>query len=490
MIGWRVGADSADFHCLMKTPVPNLVVVLVSTLIAPWIANAQEKPNIVLIMADDQGWGDMGYYGNPDVKTPNFDSAAAEGIRFDRFYAAAPVCSPTRASVLTGRHPNRIGVFKWGNTLRPQEITIAEALKKAGYSSGHFGKWHLGSVRKGSPVSPGASGFDEWLSAPNFYENDPILSHKGKAVELKGESSVVAVDAAVDWMKSRVAEKKPFLSVVWFGSPHSPHIAAEEDLALYADHPKAKANFLGEVTGMDRAFGKIRAAIAEMGVADNTIVWYCSDNGALKIGSAGSFRGNKGQVYEGGLLVPSILLWPTKIDKPRQIMSRCNTSDIYPTLLEIVGVEIANPTPLDGQSLVPIIEGNEPAGRGMGFWDFPIGGNGMKAYNMMKEVLDAQAKGEEVPPAADSLKAAEIDPLPAGAEQLKGHAAWIEDDWKLHRISKKDGDKVVWELYNLADDPNETKNVSADQTGIVKAHRAKLEKWMENVLESLQGKDY
>jgi len=140
---------------------------------------SSRKPNIVLCMADDQGWGDMAYNGHPVLKTPNFDAMAASALRFDRFYAAAPVCSPTRGSVMTGRHPNRFGCFKWGHTLRPQEITIAEALKTAGYVTGHFGKWHLGSVRKSSPVNPGASGFDEWFSAPNFFDNDPILSREG-----------------------------------------------------------------------------------------------------------------------------------------------------------------------------------------------------------------------------------------------------------------------------------------------------------------------
>ncbi|MHC4308498.1 MAG: sulfatase-like hydrolase/transferase, partial [Planctomycetota bacterium] len=147
---------------------------------------SSKKPNIILCMADDQGWGDMAYNGHPVLKTPNFDAMAAAALRFDRFYAAAPVCSPTRGSVMTGRHPNRFGCFKWGHTLRPQEVTIPEALKKAGYVTGHFGKWHLGSVRKVCPVNPGASGFDEWLSAPNFFDNDPILSREGVAVQTQG----------------------------------------------------------------------------------------------------------------------------------------------------------------------------------------------------------------------------------------------------------------------------------------------------------------
>ncbi|HRX82696.1 MAG TPA: sulfatase-like hydrolase/transferase, partial [Pirellulaceae bacterium] len=248
--------------------------------------SATERPNIILVMADDQGWGDMAYNGHPVIKTPNFDAAAATGLRFDRFYAAAPVCSPTRASVMTGRHPNRMGVFKWGYPMRPQETTIAEALKTVGYTTAHFGKWHLGSVRNDSPAHPGHNGFDEWFSAPNFYDNNAIMSRKGKAVQTKGESSMIAVDAALEWMTEKTKADDPFLAVVWFGSPHSPHVAAEDDRKLYEDHSKALQNFYGEVTGMDRAFGKLRDSLTDLGIRENTILWYCSDNGGLpKVGS-------------------------------------------------------------------------------------------------------------------------------------------------------------------------------------------------------------
>jgi len=338
-------------------------------------------PNIVLAMADDQGWGDMAYNGHPHLKTPQFDAMAASALRFDRFYAAAPVCSPTRGSVMTGRHPNRFGCFKWGHTLRPQEITIAEALKKAGYTTGHFGKWHLGSVREKSPVNPGASGFDEWFSSPNFFDNNPILSDKGRAVQTEGESSMVTVDAALAFIRRCVAEKKRFLAVVWFGSPHGPHQALEEYRRLYADEPKAFQNFYGEITAMDRAFGKLRGELRALGIRENTVLWYCSDNGALpKVGSSGSHRGNKGQVYEGGLLVPAILEWPSRIPGPRTTNVRANTSDIYPTLLEIAGVRMEGQPPLDGTSLVPLIEGKmTERPKPMGFWDYPIKGIGTPA---------------------------------------------------------------------------------------------------------------
>src|SRR5262249_38239175 len=160
--------------------------------------------------------------------------------------------------VMTGRHPNRFGCFQWGHSLRPQEITIAQALKNAGYRTGHFGKWHLGSVRSGSPVNPGASGFDDWLSAENFFDIDPILSKKGKAVPFKGESSMITVDAALEFIRDSSQKKEPFLAVVWFGSPHDPHKALEADQKLYADQPAALQNFYGEITAMDRAFGKLR----------------------------------------------------------------------------------------------------------------------------------------------------------------------------------------------------------------------------------------
>jgi len=247
-----------------------------------------KKPNIILCMADDQGWGDMAYNGHAVLKTPHFDAMAAAALRFDRFYAAAPVCSPTRGSVMTGRHPNRFGCFKWGHPLRPQEITVAEALKTAGYVTGHFGKWHLGSVVEGSPVNPGASGFDEWLSAPNFFDNDPILSREGTAVPTKGESSMVTADAAIEFIRKHARSRQPFFAVVWFGSPHGPHQAIEADRALYKNQSERLQNFYGEITGMDRAFGKLRRELRQLGIRENTLLWYCSDNGGLpRVGRPG-----------------------------------------------------------------------------------------------------------------------------------------------------------------------------------------------------------
>ena len=453
---------------------------------------AAEKPNIVLVMADDQGWGEMAYNGHPVLKTPNFDQMAAAGLRFDRFYAAAPVCSPTRGSVMTGRHPNRFGCFKWGHTLRPQETTVAEALKTTGYTTGHFGKWHLGSVRKGSPVNPGASGFDEWFSAPNFFDNHPILSDKGKAVQTEGESSMVTVDAALEFIRHCAADKRHFLAVVWFGSPHSPHQAFDEDRQLYADQPAAFQHFYGEITAMDRAFGKLRNELRTLGIRENTLLWYCSDNGALKkVGSSGGHRGNKGQVYEGGLLVPAILEWPPQIAKPRTTDVRFNTCDIYPTLLDIVGATVENQAPLDGISLLPLIAGKMATRpQPMGFWDYPIAGIGTPSKQWMTELLTAQKDGGDSQDKSKlRLDAGKITQRYSESE-LPGHAAWIDGDWKLHRIADKTGEKVRFELYNLAEDRQEKNDLSAIETDRAERMKPALKAWQQSVIRSLNGEDY
>jgi len=443
-----------------------------------------QAPNIVLIMADDQGWGDTAYNGHPVLKTPNLDDMASSALRLDHFYAAAPVCSPTRASVMTGRHPNRMGVFMWGDAIRPQEVTVAEALKTAGYTTGHFGKWHLGSVRTQSPVSPGNSGFDVWLSAENFYDNDPILSRQGVAVQMQGESSMVAADAAIKFMSSAKDAGKPFLAVVWFGSPHAPFRAAPEDLALYAG--QKDADWLGEISGIDHAVGKLRASLREMGIADNTLVWYCSDNGGLKPESTGG-RGKKSSIYEGGLRVPGIIEWPAKIAKPRVSQVAANTSDIFPTLLEIVGVKVDHQPPLDGVSLLPVIDNKPDASRpAMGFWQYPAPGKGVSSEKLMKELLAAQQKGEDADdPATLRLDAGNITKK-YPTDTLPGHSAWLDYPWKLHRIQK--GSNLTWELYNLADDPGETKPIDDEPRRA--SMQVALENWLKSVVDSLNGADY
>ena len=489
----------------MKIAVTMIVALrmVLGTVLAPTPGVAAEtlpeaasgeasRPHIVLVMADDQGWGDMGYQGHPVVQTPRLDAAARNGLRFDRFYAAAPVCSPTRGSVLTGRHPNRYGVFQWGYPLRPQETTIAEVLGHAGYATAHFGKWHLGSVRRASPVHPGQQGFDYWLSAPNFFDNDPVLSLMGRAVPLIGESSEVTAQAAIDWMRKAVNEPRPMLVVVWFGSPHAPHKGAFRDRSLYASQPEKLRDFYAEVTGIDRAFGQLQDALQELGIAQQTLLWYGSDNGALPgVGSAGEFRGKKGEVYDGGLLVPAVMQWPARIAAARTTSLRCNTCDIFPTLLDAAGIRADPARPLDGVSLLPVIDGRADMTQRpqpMGFWDYAAKGILTPSDQWMQELWEAQQAGHDLEPDEPSQQAAKLPSPPYPLDKFPGHAAWIDGDWKLHRIEDPAG--LHWELYDLAHDPGEQTDLAKLQPLRTRFMREALEEWLRSVTNSLNGGDY
>ena len=172
-------------------------------------------------MGDDHGWEETGYNGHVYLRTPVLDQMASTGLRFDRFYAAHHSCSPTRGSVLTGRHPNRYGTFAPNWSIRPEEITVAHVLREAGYATGHFGKWHVGPVKAASPTNPGAMGFDEWVSHDNFFELNPSLSRNGgPPTNFQGESSAILIDEAIRFIERSRQRATPFLAVVWFGSPH------------------------------------------------------------------------------------------------------------------------------------------------------------------------------------------------------------------------------------------------------------------------------
>jgi arylsulfatase A-like enzyme len=449
-----------------------------------------ELPNIILCMADDQGWGDMAYNGHPVLQTPGFDDMAADALCFDRFYAAAPICSPTRGSVMTGRHPNRFACFSPGHALRPQEITIAEALKKAGYVTGHFGKWHLGSVRQGSPVSPGAIGFDEWLSAPNFFDNNPILSHKGLAVPTQGESSMVIVNAALEFIRKNESLGKPLFAVIWFGSPHSPFEATDEFASLYDDQPELLQHYYGEITGMDRAFGKLRAELSKLSTYENTILWYCSDNGGKSVVSIPGGRGDKGDIYEGGLRVPAMLEWPARIKEPRITTFPASTSDIFPTLLNIVGIRLETNRPIDGISLVPLIDKQiDRRDRPLGFWRYPMPGIYTHSGELMQELLESQKNGNMIGDSSRLLLEEIKIRTQYPSDTLTGHAAWLDWPWKLHRIQAKSGN-IQWELYRLDKDPQESVNLINVHPDCVSEMKISLEKWQRSVVRSMYGWDY
>jgi arylsulfatase A-like enzyme len=406
-------------------------------------------PNIVLVMSDDQGWGQVGYMGHPHLKgkTPNLDGMAASGIRFDRFYAAAPVCSPTRASVLTGRVPGRTGVPGLHKRLCLQEKTLPQALQKAGYVTAHFGKWHLGGVKgpampvlPDDPNHPGHYGFDHWLSATNYIEMNPLMTRDGEIVYLEGESSLLMVAAALKFIEKHQAG--PFFTVIWYGSPHFPYAALEEDTAgLPADLDPRVAQLFGEIIAMDRSIGMLRRGLRDMGLAENTLVWFCSDNGGRdhEPDSVGGLRGHKGSLYEGGIRVPGIIEWPGRV-QPMVTDFPASTMDIMPTIVDLLDLpEDSMLAVHDGESILPLFEGGTPE---------------------------------------------RTHPIPF---TMKG-TALIDGNFKLLQDGK--GKDAKWALFDLEKDPQETTDVSGEFPERFEKMKAEAETLLASVQASAEGKDY
>jgi arylsulfatase A-like enzyme len=440
-----------------STHMTTVVIVLVAvfqTVIAPAQSVAAEsRPNIILVMADDQGWGQTGYYNNPVLKTPNLDAMAANGLRFDRYYAAAPVCSPTRASVLTGRTNLRTGVLSHGYALRRQEKTIAQALKNAGYATGHFGKWHLNGLRgPGVPIladdshNPSVFGFDEWLSVTNFFDRDPIMSRNGEFIEFKGDSSEIIVDEALKFIGKQAKADKPFLSVIWYGTPHDPFMASDEDTKEFAHLDTASKDQHGELVAMDRSIGALRKGLRALNIADNTLVWFTSDNGGLaKItpSTVGELRGFKGSLYEGGLRVPAIIEWPAHITKPRVTEFPSVAMDIFPTVAEIVGLpDSTMQKPQDGQSLKGLFTEN---------------------WSKRKQPISFSCFGD---------------------------SALLDNNFKLLLTGTGKKKSYAFELYDLAADPKESKNLYESRPEIAARMAALLKARNKSIENSLAGQDY
>lgn len=471
----------------MNAIKPFLFVVSLIGFVGGVAIADDSQPNIVLVMADDQGWGDTGYNGHPFVKTPHMDAMAADSVVFNRFYAGAPVCSPTRASVMTGRSPMRTNVPNHGHYMRPHEVTIAEALKGAGYVTGHFGKWHIGSVQKDSPTSPGGAGFDEWLSGLNFFDRDPYLSRGGTFENPKGQGSIISMDATIDFLKKHKDGDQPMFTVTWFPAPHGPHKETPVDFPGGDDLYKGDKNrgYFLEITLIDQQLGRLRQSLRDMGIADNTLLWYCSDNGGLVKESSGG-REKKGSIYEGGLRVPSILEWPARLES-QAIETPAATFDIYPTLLKVAGAEVAHQPHLDGIDLTGVIAGTQTERPAMGFWHLHTGGQSTHSDRIIKALMEAQQAGKPTPYPERVLKNVEEFPTFTRGD-YKGHAAWTDWPWKLHRIDN--GKQVTFELYHLVDDPMEANDLAIEKKSRATEMTIELEQWQSSVYDSWEGKDY
>ena len=446
------------------------------------------RPNVVLIMCDDLGYGDPQCF-NPDspILTPHIDDMAANGLKFTRFYSAAPVCSPTRGSCLTGRHPHRYGIY-FANTghMKAEEITLPELLSQQGYSTGHFGKWHLGTLTKtvkdanrGGPKGvknysiPSQHGYsDSFVTESKVPTYDPLVkpkgankyawdflkegqtrenygtaywNHEGNSVteNTDGDDSRVIMDRAIPFIEKSVENNKPFFAAIWFHAPHLPVVAGPKHVAHYKDYDVYERNYYGCVTALDEQVGRLRSRLKELGIRKNTMVWFCSDNGpegqtGKAPGSAGNLRGRKRSLYEGGIRVPGILEWPAVVEGGTVTDVPGVTSDYLPTVLDVLGRKYPDDRPVDGISLLPVIKGtNKARGEYIGF-------------------------------------------------QSRDQVAWIGDEYKLY---SSDGGKS-WELYNLATDPSEKSDSASWHEEVVTKLSADANAWLKSCEDSDAEKDY
>ena len=488
------------------------ILALLTTCVS---ADAAAPPNIILCMGDDHGWDETAYNGHPYLETPVLDEMAATGLRFDHFYSAHPSCSPTRGSVITGRHPNRYGTLAPGWSIRPEEISVAQILKTAGYATGHFGKWHLGPVKKESPTNPGAMGFDQWVSHDNFFEMNPVLSRNGgPPTRFEGESSEIVIDETIRFISEAKQAEKPFFAVVWFGSPHEPYSGLEKDLALYDDLPQAYQEKMvrltsmktglqttrplrevlrerfAEITAMDRAIGKLRDYLSAQGLRKDTLLWYCGDNGTPQSGAATvPFRGLKGTVFEGGVRVPGIIEWPARITKPRATDVNSVTSDMLPTICDLVGQPLPN-RPLDGISLKPLIDGNmTERPTPICFWNYRT------SSELKREpYIDPELQKGTTPLVKQSAGLLTRNfrnyHHPTISEtDYTGSRAILGNRYKLVVEGQRKGDAKK-ELFDLRNDPAEKNNLLDSQPETAKDLEKQLREWQDSVLNSLTGSDY
>lgn len=316
------------------------------------------QPNVLLILTDDQGYGDFGFTGNKQIDTPNLDKLAAKSVRFERFYVT-PFCSPTRAALLTGRYPLQGGVHgvaRGEETMRSEETTIAEVLKKAGYHTGLFGKWHNG---ENYPYTPNGQGFEEALGFNLGHWNnyfDPKLRHNAEWTKERGWISDVLSEHALAFIEENKAQ--PWFCYLAYNAPHSPFQCPEREFQKYKSRglDDTTACVYGMCENLDTNIGYVLGKLDEWKLAENTIVLFLTDNGPATERFTSGLRGKKGSLYEGGSRTPLLVRYPG-MKEPRVVPTLAHAIDILPTLCELTGVKRKTNFPVDGRSLVPLLEG-------------------------------------------------------------------------------------------------------------------------------------
>lgn len=438
----------------------GVLLCIVATMLVPQLARAQvERPNIVVVVADDMGWGDSATYGHELIQTPNLDQLAEQGVKFTQCYSAAGVCSPSRSAILTGRTPYRNGVYRHlsGNHeahLRDSEITYPELLRDAGYDTCHVGKWHLNSRQQFNNddyPQPDDHGYNYWFTTHNnaspSHKNPDNFYRNGQPVgEMRGYSAQIVAAEAEHWLSAVRDKSKPFVLSVWFHEPHSP-IATDPRFAdLYNGHENSK--YMGNITQLDHALGQVMAALEAEGVSENTLLIFTSDNGPVPAfgGTTGGLRGNKRSDHEGGIRVPGVARWPGHIEPGSTSGVPVIGTDIFATALDVTGIPLPEDRTIDGVSMVPAFAGT-PVERAVPlFWrthvsqpdnrvalrvgDWKLVGNDtltqFQLYHIQEDWEEEHDLAAEMPERTEAMKQQLLDLWESIEEE--GPDAWWKND--------------------------------------------------------------
>jgi len=395
-----------------------------------------EKPNILLLIADDLGYGDLGCYGGASA-TPNLDQLAADGLLFTGFYAAAPNCSPSRAGLMTGISPAKLGMYNYRPPnhpihLRDSVVTIAEVLKKEGYQTAHIGKWHLGCLPQDSALQhpqPRDQGFDysfgtennaqpSHLNPVNFVRNGERLGVQ------EGYSCRILAEEAMQWLTNERQQENPFFLYLAFHEPHRKVASPPELVAKYGEYPPADAEYLANIENLDRAVGKLLDFMRAQGLLKNTLILFSSDNGSYRQASNGELRAVKSYLYEGGIRVPGIIYWEGLSQKGATISEPAGFVDIMPTICDLL--DTSPPDGQDGTSLMPLLQGEPLERENPLYWFF---------YRTSPEI--ALRKGNHVVLGKDS------DTIPRTHRFSAADMSYIKSmslaDYELYDLSKDTG---------------------------------------------------
>lgn len=429
------------------------------------------RPNVVILLADDLGYRDVGCYDGP-VSTPAIDGLATSGVRFTDFYSGCSVCSPSRATLMTGRHHIRSGVYSWihdpsqNSHLLQREVTLAEILKKEGYATAHVGKWHLGlpTAEREKPT-PDRHGFDYWFatwnnSSPSHHNPDNFIRNGKPVGKIEGYSCQIVVDEAITWLENERDVDSPFFLNVWFHEPHAPIAAPSEIVKAYGDQKDKGSVYSGTIANTDRAIARLLKKLAQIDNPENTLIIYASDNGSYRADRTGGLRGVKGTNWEGGIRVPGIFCWPGTIMESVVAGEPAGLIDVLSTVCGLLELSKPEGVHLDGADLSPIL-----TGRGDGF-------------SRHQPLFWHLQKSRPVVAMRDGDYSLVADPNYEISTDNMFQESWIP--------AIKSGGYTNFQLFNLKSDPNQTTNIATEEPEVF----SRLKKQLLEISASIMDDGY